>query len=1695
MAAKRPVLLLFVTLLTCTALWFALSLGVTTAIAAPGASEVWVCPTGDCGHPAAAYNTIQAGVDAVDSGGAVHVAAGTYTETVIISKTVSIDGAGQTTTVIDGGASAPVISVTVGSVFISDLMVTNGVTPTGQGGGIFNAATLALARCRVFSNAAEFGGGIFNTEALSLDTCKVVSNTAGGGGGVFNSGTLTLTNSTVLSNTAEMGGGILNAAAPSEIILLAAGGSDVDAGALRTGTVADVLLADPRFAAAVNGVQIRANGVLTDGLAWLAFNGGRVAGNVAVMGAGILNSIGGVAALSGPAVVSNTGEFAGGGVFNAGGVLTVTGTSFDDNVSIGGAGLAVFSGTTAVNNSTFTGNAALGGAGLCSIYSSTLSLSDVGFARNQAVIGAAMANIMADVALTKVTFTNNTATLSSVLTVLTSFTDTYSADFPALGGLGVGGGMVSVLGNVTMTEVSFLGNKSSLGGGMVNIMGNVRMNDGLYQGNVASQAFGVISATQEISGSIEITGTVIFSDTAPITPTIEFGMERMGFGGGMINVLGALQLTDVDFAGNTSPSGGGLINVMGPLALTEVTFTGNNAVGSGVISAGLTSGITEPLGAGFGGIGFGGGMIHIMGPALLNDVDYFNNSAQAGSDGLGLGGGMVCICTDTMQLDDVDFVGNTAEIGGGVLHAGGGLALSGGSFVDNRATGTSVISYSGDIEFKGTGFGGGLISTGGGITLTDVSFISNTAEFDSEGIGFAGGMLSVLASSVVMTDVSFVGNQASGGNFGVGFGGGMVSTLGGASLTNASFIGNLAGSGIGAVGLGGGMINILGVADLTNAAFSGNSALSGGAMANISDTLMITGDVASASRGDARVARMASRTNASLLATQSTQAAVGSIATRSASLVTALVPALGSKLMSFGRESGPELSSAQLLDGIADVSLTNATFSRNSAFVGGGIYNGEGSVLTITNSILWDNHGGQVFGEGSAEINYSDVQGGWPLGIGNITGAPFFVDADGADNMAGTPDDDLRLGPSSPAIDAADNTAVPLDFFDVDGDGSVLEQLPIDLGGNPRFIDAAWVADSGNGSPPIVDMGAYEGDVIAALEIEKTDLSDRVPAAWNVHYTIRITNTTWSPLANIRVTDTLPGDLYFVSADMGGVGAYGVATVTWTVPTMSPRGTIELHLSARSHSIFRGVVLNTVTAIANGTESVTDTETTTIISPPEAPTPTPTATLTPVPGPWTCPRLGYTDYAPHGLPDFDMRQGDDTPAADGLWDAVVRFIFMKDTQASSSVRRRLLAEDWTLSGPASAADALWFLDSQAEDVLGRKYDLVTSYGDWSDHSADNVMPLLSDLALEAQSNTHGTDVERMAAGLESYVAKQGVGSAFTVEAIKGPSTDWMVQEARLNEEVALILLGFWQESDGQWVRTGGHWVAANCVDGFGNYFSVSDPYFDRAAKGYPGQSWGGVPTSSVQHNDASQVSYDLYYFASVTVPGAQFAVQEYAGSALSLIVNESQGQNFSSDLEMYRGAYEPGHAVHVAADYAVLIRPVAGYPTPTATATATPPGDLWLTGSVYDAVLGPTHLISDAMVAVQMCVPHRFETISAADGSFSLLVPGMYLNQCVEVILEAEADRYQSLSLPLTVAELREHPERDLALNPLSITAETPTATVTAVPTSTATATMTPIPTSTATATCTPVPTHTTAPTETPVVHELYLPLVKRSIP
>ena len=106
-------------------------------------------------------------------------------------------------------------------------------------------------------------------------------------------------------------------------------------------------------------------------------------------------------------------------------------------------------------------------------------------------------------------------------------------------------------------------------------------------------------------------------------------------------------------------------------------------------------------------------------------------------------------------------------------------------------------------------------------------------------------------------------------------------------------------------------------------------------------------------------------------------------------------------------------------------------------------------------------------------MNWSDVEGGW-FGTGNINVDPLFVDPEGPDDIVGTEDDNVRLTAFSPCIDAADNTAVPTDAADLDGDGNTTEPCPLDLADQPRFDDNPAKDDIGVGPPPVVDMGAYE---------------------------------------------------------------------------------------------------------------------------------------------------------------------------------------------------------------------------------------------------------------------------------------------------------------------------------------------------------------------------------------------------------------------------------------------------------------------------------------------------------------------------------------------------------------------------------------------------------------------------------------------
>lgn len=149
--------------------------------------------------------------------------------------------------------------------------------------------------------------------------------------------------------------------------------------------------------------------------------------------------------------------------------------------------------------------------------------------------------------------------------------------------------------------------------------------------------------------------------------------------------------------------------------------------------------------------------------------------------------------------------------------------------------------------------------------------------------------------------------------------------------------------------------------------------------------------------------------------------------------------------------------------GTLAASFVNVTITGNHGAAGVPAISQTGGSMLVANSIVWGNTSTEVAAtSGTLEVRQSTIGSGCPAGAtcsGVLTGDPFFVNG-----AAG----DLRLlGPSS-AANSGDSGFLPLDLFDIDGDGNTGEKLPLDLDGRPRLVDSLQPGT------PRVDRGAYE---------------------------------------------------------------------------------------------------------------------------------------------------------------------------------------------------------------------------------------------------------------------------------------------------------------------------------------------------------------------------------------------------------------------------------------------------------------------------------------------------------------------------------------------------------------------------------------------------------------------------------------------
>lgn len=384
-----------------------------------------------------------------------------------------------------------------------------------------------------------------------------------------------------------------------------------------------------------------------------------------------------------------------------------------------------------------------------------------------------------------------------------------------------------------------------------------------------------------------------------------------------------------------------------------------------------------------------------------------------------------------------------------------GFWKGGGIYNDQADPILSNLIISGNFAADG---GAGIYNNAASPTITNVTISANSAQYGGA-IYFEGG------SSATVTDVIVRWNTADRN------GGGIYLSYSNPTLSNLTLSNNRASHN------GGGMYLSFSAPTVSNATISNNTAtLNGGGIAvqntstlTLTDAVM-TGNSSSGSRGGALQLENSAATVLNVVVSGNNAASGGGIISEN-SVIT-----LTNALISGNRANA-------LAGGFAswkgNATLTNVTISGNYVaddgvgLSGGGIDAYNGGTTTLRNSIVWGNlfqgEPSAIFaGNGSTVVASSNIIEGGYDGTLNLNVDPQFINAPSAD-AAPSSAGDFRLQISSPAIDLGDNEVTN-------------PSLPAgDLSGNSRRIDVPSVPDSGNGSAPLVDLGAYEGRFVTSV--------------------------------------------------------------------------------------------------------------------------------------------------------------------------------------------------------------------------------------------------------------------------------------------------------------------------------------------------------------------------------------------------------------------------------------------------------------------------------------------------------------------------------------------------------------------------------------------------------------------------------------
>lgn len=461
----------------------------------------------------------------------------------------------------------------------------------------------------------------------------------------------------------------------------------------------------------------------------------------------------------------------------------------------------------------------------------------------------------------------------------------------------------------------------------------------------------------------------------------------------------------------------------------------------------------------------------------------FSSSGQPG--GAAGQGGAVYAVDSSPTFRSCTFTDNRSGHGGGSTQNGSAQAggLGGAIFIENGALNLEFCVIQNNRTGNGgqggslradCGSGAGLVAIDSTLFAHDCLILNNKCGFSNIGPGgSAGAMYLAGCPNVVVSYSTIASNNAGhgplfpfvGGNGGAIVGTSTASNTTDLTLLNCSYRNNRAGNGgednvfSPAVGGHGGALYFTGNLTARDCDFINNFA--GRAQSMVSATGGSAGVLHLSGTAEFSGCRISANAGGTVQGPGTLSLGPGgAILTTSGSSLQIANSEVS--INQTGNSAGGQPGVGGAIRATGTVTLTNVTVAENRADDCGGVSLDPSAIATVTNCIFWENVDDTGEGEraqielvsANDSVNYSCIQGLTVNlgGVGNIGSHPVF---------RSLTQNDYRLSDGSPCIDAAQNSAVP--------PGTTL-----DLSGEFRFVNDPDTSDTGVGTPPIVDMGAYE---------------------------------------------------------------------------------------------------------------------------------------------------------------------------------------------------------------------------------------------------------------------------------------------------------------------------------------------------------------------------------------------------------------------------------------------------------------------------------------------------------------------------------------------------------------------------------------------------------------------------------------------